>query len=258
MNRTMQPAALCGLVVSLLLCLAPAADAQSATPSRITGWKVSCGVDGGALTRTGDAYVFRPSSNRCDGHTAWGWDQRTEIFSRDYSPNLRGRYVFESTVSLRSGSRQRFDIFQIHDGRQACAPPLKVAWTEDNGIALRSHYKVAGRGEEHCINNDITTRRHLGAGVLRRDGTAYLLQIILDFDGAGGFTVLVAVDGRRVIEGRYGPDLPAGTYTSVSGIRMDTPPIDRSRKFSFKHGVYAEDRFDFELVSRGMRMVRIR
>ncbi|SIT12245.1 hypothetical protein SAMN05421759_1185 [Roseivivax lentus] len=246
------------LVLSLVAALCQPAAAQSSNPGQISGWKVSCGADRGALTKQGKTYIFRPSSNHCDGHTPWGWDQRTEIFSRKYSRNLQGRYLFETTVSLTSPSSQKFDVFQMHDARKACAPPLKVEWGSDNRVALRSHYKVAGKGEDHCIQNELVTANYQRKQVLKRDGTKHLLQILLDLDGHGSFSVSVLVDGRPAIQGQYSPDLPAGVYKSVSGIRMNTPKIDRSQKINFKHGVYAKNRFPFELRSEGMRMVRLK
>ncbi len=79
---------------------------------------------------------------------------------------------------------------------------------------------------------------------------------MLDFDGSGAFAVVVAVDGKRAIEGKYNPNLQSGTVRSVTGIRMNSPVIDGAEKFYFKHGVYSKNPFDFVLHSREMRMVR--
>ena len=39
------------------------------------------------------------------------------------------------------------DIFKIHDGRDRCAPPLKVTVQGDGKLVLRSNYKT-GSGEK--------------------------------------------------------------------------------------------------------------
>lgn len=235
--------------------------AQSSTPSKVSGWKVSCGVDKGALKKSRRDYVFRPSRNHCDPEFAdspWQWKQRTEIFSKHYSPKLKGRYMFETIVAMTSPSRQKFDIFQMHDGRKACAPPLKVEWSSNNQVSLVSSYKVTGKGEEHCIKNNITTANFQRGSILPRDGSEHRLQVILNFDGTGAFTVVVGVDGKRAIEGGYDPNLSRGVVRSVTGIRMNSPRVDGPKKLYFKHGVYSKNPFDFVLHSKAMRMVRIK
>lgn len=240
-----------------LVAVSDVSHAQSSSPSKITGWKVSCGADKGALKKSKGNYVFRPSSNHCDGDSPWGWKQRTEVLSKKYSAKLKGRYLFETSVALTSSSSQKFVVFQMHDGRKACAPPLIVEWRSNNRIALVSAYKVAGRGEEHCIKNNIATANYQRGPILRRDGTEHLLQVLLDFDGSGAFDVAVAVDGKRSVEGRYDPNLPSRAVTSVTGIRMSSPEIDKGRNLYFKHGVYSQKSFKFVLISNGMRMVRL-
>jgi len=224
---------------------------------KITGWSISCGVDKGAMKKTGNSYLFRPSSNKCDGDTPWGWKQRTEISSKQYKPTLRGTYLFETTLALKSSSTQRFDVFQMHDGRQACAPPLKVEWSANNRLSLVGGYKVQGKGEDYCLENNITTKNVQNAP-LRRDGREYLFQVLITFDGSGAFIVSVSIDGNKAVEGRYGPNLRLKNARSVTGIKMNAPVFEMPKKYYFKHGVYSQKAFNFELRSDDLSMQRVK
>jgi hypothetical protein len=228
-------------------------------PSKISGWKTSCGVDRGTLQKSKTNYVFLPSKNHCDGHKPWGWKQRTEIVSKKYSPRMKGKYVFQSTISLKSSAKNTFDVFQLHDGRSACAPPLKVEWNSKNQISFLAAYRVAGKGEEHCIKIRNFEKKNFQRGqTLRRDGTEYLLQVFLDFDGTGAFTVEVAINNKIVNTGAYSPNLPAGPVKSVTGIQMNSPKIAGPKNYYFKHGVYSKEAFQFELRSSGMSMFKVK
>lgn len=217
------------------------ADMYSGTPRTINSWEVSCRVDNGAITKRRKVYTFTESRNHCPGGT---YSQRSEIKSKPISPKVRARYMFDTRVSFTSPSLQKFDIFQIHDGRNGCAPPLKVTWTSANTIKLNSAF-TKGIGEAGCVSNRaIKNARYLSTRRLKRDGTEYHLQVILNFDGKGNFDVVVLIDNERMITGSYVFDT--------------NPTFQKSSKFYFKHGVYSKHYFDYRLVSTGMSMKRIR
>ncbi|MWB78380.1 hypothetical protein GLS40_10110 [Pseudooceanicola sp. 216_PA32_1] len=225
------------LLGAIVLACGLARPAQ-ATP--LNDWSISCSVDAGAITRKGKVWTFRPSTNRCPGGT---FGQRAEIKTREIAPTHRGDYVFETTVRMQSPARERFDIFQIHDGRNGCAPPLKVEVLPDGRLSFDSAYKVGTAPGNTCVpvralNGAVSTGR------ISRDGTPHRLQIILSFDGKSGFRVWVTLDGRQEL---------AGAYSFVEG-----RTYARSRHFYFKHGVYSKTMFDYEMRSTGMKVSKVR
>lgn len=212
-----------------------AAPAAQAMP--LNTWKVSCGADPGSISRKGKVWVFRTSSNHCPGGF---WQQRAELSTQSVPPTIRGAYLFRSVVAMTSSSTQKFDIFQIHDGRMGCAPPLKVEVQSSGRLKLVSDIKT-GPGES-CIRgvlNDAASR-----GRLPRDGSEHELRVLLQFDGTGAFDVTVWLDGKAEISGRYvQPTLP-GAY--------------RAQKFYFKHGVYSQYGFPYVMTSRDMSVRKVR
>ena len=140
---------------------------------------------------------------------------------------------------MTSDQIEKFDIFQIHDGRDGCAPPLKVNVQPSGRLKLRSDYKT-GPGEQ-CVRNVIKSSG-LGKTKIKRDGSEYKLDVLLDFDGQGGFHVAVYIDDRFEVSGRYDPPKGNGYYVP--------------RYFYFKHGVYSRRIFDYQLTSE-MSMRRI-
>ena len=136
-----------------------------------------------------------------------------------------------------------FDIFQIHDGRDGCAPPLKVGFLPNGTIRVRADYKT-GPGES-CIRDVMfktgyQTRGSDTTKLLRNGVTQYKLNVVLDFDGEGGFDVEVYLNDILEIKDQYTP--PETGY--------------RSKHFFFKHGVYSKNIFDYKLISN-MNMKRI-
>lgn len=83
----------------------------------------------------------------------------------------------------------------------------------------------------------------MAQGRILRDGTDQLLEVLVQFDGAGGFGATVSLDGKPQINGRYQPSSNSEAILS--------------ERFYFKHGVYARTVFDYLLRSSGMRVVGV-
>ncbi len=210
-------------------------EQAGATP--LSKWQVSCGVDPGAIVRDGKTWVFRTSSNHCPGGV---WKQRAEIFTDRIKPTHKGAYLFSATVAMEAGTNEKFDIFQIHDGRRGCAPPLKVDVLPSGRIELTSDLKT-GPGES-CERGALG--RSASSKVIRRDGTRHLLEVVIDFDGRGGFDAFVSVDKKLQVSGTYKP--PVGTR------------YFQSEFFFFKHGVYSQRIFPYVLTSQDMKVKKVR
>lgn len=228
--------------------------------NRITGWKTSCGVDRGALDRKGNSYTFKPSQNHCDGgvNAPWSWKQRTEIASRKIKATTKGTYLFKTIVAMRSNSQQRFDVFQMHDGRKECAPPLKVEWGANNQVRLVSEYKIRGGVNDDCVPAPLGSKNFQRGQVLPRDGSKHNLHVRISFNGKGAFSAEVFVDGKLAVSGVYNPTYRPKSAKTIDGRRVANPEFELPKSFYFKHGVYARKRFNFVLTSEGMGMVRER
>jgi len=211
-------------------------------PSEITSWRISCNADTGAVKRLGNIYTFTKSRNNCGKETMWKWAQRSEIVSNGLSVKIKAKYLFSTKLSIKSKSNTKFTFFQIHDGRNACAPPLKIDWTINNSIKFVSDFKVKGKGAEHCVvNRSLQYVKPLNKIELKRDGTVYFIEVILAFDGIGNFDVSILIDGKMIMEGSYDHNL-----------RFQKP-----RRFTFKHGSYSSTMFDYHLKSEGLKLQRI-
>lgn len=217
-----------------------AASSTYASPLQaqsLNQWAISCGVDKGAIRKRGRVWTFRTSANQCSGGS---WTQRAEIRSETISPTRRGSYLFQTIISMKARNRGKFDIFQIHDGRNGCAPPLKVTVLSSGRIELVSEInKDDGR---HCIRQNLSAR--VSRGKIRRDGTEQELKVLVGFDGNGGFVATVWIDGKIQTSGHYERPAIEGAY--------------RSKYFYFKHGVYSPQTFTYEMVSRGMKVSKVR
>ena len=208
-------------------------------------WNTSCGVDPGSITRDGNTWTFKTSKNKCSGGI---FNQRAEISTHKHKlpPNVQGKYEFETMFTFKDNSfmwTEGCDIFQIHDGRDGCAPPLKVGFLRDGTIRVVADYKT-GPGES-CIRDVMfktgyQTRGSDTTKLLRNGVTQYKLNVVLDFDGEGGFDVEVYLNDILEIKDQYTP--PETGY--------------RSKHFFFKHGVYSKNIFDYKLIST-MNMKRI-
>jgi len=221
-----------------------AATAPPAQALSLNQWSVSCGADRGAIRREGKTWVFRTSSNLCKGGI---FHQRAELSTKKIAPSRKGTYQFVSHVSMTSPSREKYGLFQIHDGRFGCSPPLKLDVMPDGHLQFDSDYKIGTDPGSvpgvNCIKNtSLSTSR--SKAVLRRDGTEYELAVTVSFDGKGGFGILVAVDSVTQLTGRYAYEPGRGFF--------------KSKHFYFKHGVYSQHMFPYEMRSRDMTVTKLR
>lgn len=228
------------ITLFLFVMMSHAAHARGVflgTPDHITNWIISCSVDAGSIRGGGNTWVFTTSTNRCKGGV---YKQRAEINTKgSLSTKKKAQYRFQSYFRMESHDVEKFDIFQIHDGRNGCAPPLKVNIQPSGRIKLRADYKT-GPGEQ-CVRN-VMKSSGLGKTPIKRDGREYKLDVLLDFDGEGGFHVAVYLDDRFQVSGRYDPPKEKGYF--------------KSRYFYFKHGVYSYRLFDYQLTSTmSMRLI---
>ncbi|WP_246799130.1 hypothetical protein [Rhizobium leguminosarum] len=227
-------------VLAAFLGAAVGTDALHAGEGRVSlGWQTSCGVDPGAISHSGGAYTFHKSSNHCSGGI---FKQRSELNSGNISVNSKVTYAFETTVSMKTSQSNDFILFQVHDGRMGCSPPMSLRWTGGNALRFDSDY-TRGKGMAGCVEN----RGLRGAGYhgpsLRRNGTPYHLRVTLAFDGQGGFDVSVQINGSSALSGRYQPSTD--------------PRFVTSKRFYMKHGVYSQKPFDYEMRSVGMQVLRM-
>ena len=214
-----------------------ARDIYFQPPNEIKTWVVSCDVDQGSITGKGKKRKFRPSANLCDK----GFKQRTFVYKQRseirtdaaISAKANVTYHFQTIFDINANRNEKFDIFQVHDDRDGCAPPLKVNIFYDNTIKLYSDYKT-GPGES-CKRQVMSSTIPPQTTILR-DGTQYVLDIYLDFDGKGGFIVDVYIDNVHEAH---------GVYTPPQGDRY----YFKSKYFYFKHGSYSSNMFDYELNS---------
>jgi len=207
-----------------------------AKATKLNDWSISCSVDKGAITRKGKVWRFSTSTNRCPGGS---WKQLAELSTRHEKPGIKGAYLFTSHVAMTSNRPKRFDIFQLHDGRRSCAPPLKVTVLPSGQLELWSDIEFTNG---KCIYGKLTKRP--SSGRLRFDGTEQELKVLLNFDGKGGFDVTVWLDGKVEARGRYDQPTQANAF--------------RSTKFYFKHGAYSQNMFDYVMTSRGLKVKKVR
>lgn len=210
------------------------------TASPLNNWKVSCNADKNSVSKKGQTWTFRTGPNRCTGGT---YKQRAEIKTGEISPTHKGAYKFSTTISMTSPSNDKFDVLQLHDGRKGCAPPLKVQVLPDNRLSLEGEYKIGSGPGENCVTVK-SLRGQSSSARITRDGRPHQLDVILAFDGQGGFRVWVALDGKSEL---------SGTYHYQEGRNFF-----RSQHFYFKHGVYSKNQFPYEMVSKGMTVKKVR
>ncbi len=224
--------------LALLMPLIFAAACQPSGPrdaGALNDWDVSCGADRGSVQNTVDGWVFRTSANYCTGGT---FNQRAEISTENFPVNRTGNVLFSSHISITTAMQREFSLFSIHDGRDGCAPPLQLFVRPDGRMYIASAIKT-GPGDS-CIDQRIGG---LSRDRIRRDGTEQFLEVLVRFDGAGGFGVSVSLDGVTQISGRYAPPT--------------NPNAILSQRFYFKHGVYSKTVFDYVMRSRDMRVVSL-
>lgn len=208
--------------------------------SQAASWRTSCAVDRGSIVKNGSTYVFKTSKNHCTGGI---FKQRAELTSSDISVRSKVNYVFSSTVAMKAKSTEPFILFQIHDGRFGCSPPMSLRWQANGSLSFDSDY-TKGKGMAGCVENRGLRNAGYRGPSLKRNGTAYDLQVGLMFDGDGAFDVAVSIDGKKVLSGKYSPP--------------DDPQFLRSKRFYMKHGVYSRNQWDYEFTSSSMRVSKAR
>ena len=221
--------------IAVLIVTFVGAVAQ-ATP--LNQWRVSCGVDKGAIQKKGKTHIFKTSTNHCIGGT---FNQRAEIKSEKVSRNHKGKYQFTSIIRMTNDKNEKFDIFQMHDGRDGCAPPLKVTVLSSGRFKLEADYKT-GKGES-CVR-DVFSQSRNSSVVFKRNGQPQQLDVSVDFLGKQRFSVQVFLDGKLAAQGDYSPPEGKGYITS--------------KHFYFKHGVYSKRMFDYQMISQNMSVKRIK
>ena len=211
-----------------------AMDKYFGAPKKITDWRISCSVDKGSITDKYPNYIFKTSKNGCSGGT---YSQRAEISTRKaITLSTKAKYNFQSIFSIidsSQGFHEKFNIFQIHDSRDGCAPPLKVKIQSSGFLRLFADYKT-GPGDQ--CEKDVIKSNGFGKTLIKRDGTQYKLNVLLNFDGKSGFDVEVYLDDKLEVSGKYAP--PTGNKYVAS------------KYFYFKHGVYSKNMFDYEMKSK--------
>ena len=221
-------------ILTLALGLPLPAQAESNPLNR---WRISCDVDAGSITKSDKTRTFKTSTNHCPGGI---FEQRAELASERVPPTTRYAYLFSTHIAMRSAVAEKYDIFQMHDGRRGCAPPLKLTVLKTGRLELTSDLKT-GPGES-CARGWLD--RGPTPARIRTDGTEYKLDVLVDFDGAGGFATIVWVDDVVQLQGRY--------------LAPTDPQYFKSKFFYFKHGVYSQRVFDYEMTSRNMRVKRVK
>lgn len=226
----------------IILCLiwADYGMAQTNWRSVNMGWETSCEPDRGSISRSRKVITFRTSSNNCVGGI---FNQRAELHSKFISVNRRITYMFESTISMQTDSREGFIFFQVHDGRNGCSPPMSLRWRENNTLSFDSNY-TRDQGMDGCVVNHELQNARFSGPRLRRDGTPFNFRAILEFDGDGNFDITVFIDGVQVLGGHYQPS--------------DDPSFVASPRFYMKHGVYSQFVWPYEMRSEGIRVLRAR
>ena len=208
-------------------------------PSKITDWDINCSVDKGGIIDSYPTYIFKTSKNRCGG----GFKQRSQITtSKAIFSSIKSKYNFQSIFSIndKSVNKENFDIFSIHDGRKNCAPPLVLSIESDGVLNLRGDYKT-GPGEQ--CERDVLNSKSFNSTTIKRDGTKYKLNLIIQFNGNGSFSSKVYLNNILQLEANYLSPKQSGYFVS--------------KYFSFKHGVYSKNIFDYTLTSKiSMRLVK--
>lgn len=232
-------------------------------------WVISCKVDDGAIERDGDIWIFKNGKNGCTGDDRYSGEMlkihdnkmnalRTEIASKKILPTNRGTYKFETYFSITSQEKYvpDFSIFQVHDGRPDCAPPLMVFIGKR--IRLKGSYKIGNDNNPDSECDDMGLKvNNLPTIDILKDGTEYKLTVLVDFDGKGNFQTEVYINDTLERSATYLQ--PKSKKSKVCGFKKNTNHVYcedkiikyyQSKKFSFKHGIYATNMFDITLRSK--------
>ena len=127
-------------------------------PNNISDCTFSCSPDKGSIIDNYPSYVFKTSKNNKNVCKGGIYNQRAEItMEKALSLSTNGRYNFQTIFKIKDNSGsfypEKFDIFQIHDSRDGCAPPLKVNVQSGGQLRLYADYKT-DPGEQ-CVKDVI-------------------------------------------------------------------------------------------------------
>jgi len=223
------------IISTALLALLCTILAQPAEANPLNRWAISCGADAAAIKRKGKTWTFTESKNHCDGGL---FAQRAEISTDPVPLSHKGAYLFKATISMTTNASNRFSLWQVHDSRLGCGPPFQVYVEPSGSLVVGSDIKT-GPGES-CIRRTIGNEPTKGR--ISRDGTRHKLQVLIEFDGEGSFNATLWLDEEVQIQGRY--QAQSDKY--------------RSEHFYFKHGVYSQHMFDYELISEDVSVTKVK
>jgi hypothetical protein len=213
-------------------------------PNQITDWIISCTVDKGSIVDNYPNYIFKTSKNKCSGDKTY--KQRAEIVSKKALPlSSKVAYDFQSDFTFEGDTDQKFDIFQMHDGRDSCAPPLKVEVQKGGEIRLIGDYRLKydyKEGDKEQCERDIIKSKVINDIKIKKNGKKNKLNVILILNGNSNFDVGVFINNKFVISGRYSPPKGKEYY--------------KSKYFYFKHGNYSRYNFDYTIKSK-IKMIKL-
>ena len=213
-------------------------------PNQITDWVISCTVDKGSIVDNYPNYIFKTSKNKCSGDKTY--KQRAEINTdKALSLSTKVAYDFQSDFTFEGDTDQKFDIFQMHDGRDSCAPPLKVEVQKGGEIRLIGDYRLKydyKEGDKEQCERDIIKSKVINDIKIKKNGKRNKLNVILILNGNSNFDVGVFINNKFAISGRYSPPKGKGYY--------------KSKYFYFKHGNYSRYIFDYTIKSK-IKMIKL-
>ena len=233
-------------------------------------WYISCSVDDGAIEKNGDVWIFKNSKNGCTGDDRYSGEMlkihdnkmnalRTEIGTKWIPLTKKGKYKFETYFSINSTEKYvpYVSIFQVHDGRPDCAPPLMVFIGQR--VRLKGSYKIGNDNNPNSECDDMGLKvNNLPTIDILKDGTEYKLTVFVDFDGKGNFETEVYINDNLERTALY-EQPPKREKSKVCGFKKNTNHVYcedkiieyyQSKKFKVKHGIYATNMFDITLRSK--------
>lgn len=222
-------------------------------------WEKKCQYSN--YTVNDGTYTFHPFENKKNIKGGCGNNstnlQRSEIQHKGARVpfTTTDKFVFTSKWSITTDSPFTFTMFQIHDEKEAggCKPELMLESSEGM-TEFVGQWKFDWDGERALCNSkamrdrfaaeDEEANRAKTDFTFKRDGTIYDIRVEVDFVGNGDFKATLFVDGEEKLVGYY--NYP----TSDEYLHPKT--------FGIHHGNYSAYMFDYEIISRDVKLYRIR
>ena len=228
-------------------------------------WKIDCGVDEGEISKEGNIWTFKAGKNQCTGEKWYSGEElkihdanmakiRTEIKTvKEFSPRINTTFKFESMIKINSTDQEPIKIFQIHDRRADCAPPLMIVLNEDNKLNWWSDYAIKNKNSEFPNCEEVIFNE--GKTTIYRNGKEFKLTLNINFDGKGNFETMVFLDDKLEISGRYeipkdGMKKRCKNENGKTVCKNEKVNYLRSKKFIFKHGIYSRNPTDTIMESQ--------